>query len=254
MRFFLILALAACTRPADNITCDPGDVLCLRMHASDLGGTSGVGGTSATGGSSDLGTQTSVPSDLAMNDRSNDQTTLDLSTVVTTNNNPTGLGAACSGSCGAGQVCALSHGTRDVNICRQPCAIDGDCQQATFPGGLAPFCQGASAMTAGSCSISCNPVGASPGTNGCGAGLSCYAISDRSRPSGTVIVTDCVPPGASASGAFCNETPDCGPGQVCVNVLISQCYPLCNLADGVCPAGTTCTQFFNVSSQFGFCT
>jgi hypothetical protein len=246
MRFFLLLALAGCTRPADPIHCDPGDVLCLRVH--DLG---------------DPRAQAS-PSDLALtfNPAFDLSSTVDLgsaptsaadlssTTPVTTGNS---LGAAC-GSCAAGEVCALSHGVRDVNICRQPCQIDGDCQQATFPGGLAPFCEGATAMAQGSCSLSCNPVNATVGANGCGAGLACYAISDRTRPSGTVIISDCIPPGSGASGAFCNETTDCAPGLLCVNVLLSQCYPVCNLADGICPAGTTCTQFLTVSSQFGFCT
>jgi hypothetical protein len=263
MRVVLVVVLAGCTRPApDYINCAPNDEVCLRQH--DLGapeqmrGTTNdgttAGGTTA-GGTTAGGTTaggTTAGGTTAGGTTAGGTTAGGTTAGGTTAGGTTAgmsLGGACSGSCAAGEVCALAHGVRDVNICRQPCQIDGDCQQATFPGGLAPFCE------SGSCSISCNPVAAAEGVNGCGPGLTCYAISDRSRPSGEVVITDCVPTGNGTLGASCNATPDCAPGLVCLNfAVLTQCRQLCNLADGSgCPSTQTCGAFFNVTSLYGFC-
>jgi hypothetical protein len=265
----LAVALAGCTRPSPDY-CDPSDPSCSPLTdggrvsvltpgtsgsrgtssgARDGGGTSSGGrddgGTSAAGTSSDGGGTGSSGSDGGMGS----------ATLPT--------GAPCLGSatppsttddCVAGDVCSLSHGARDVTFCRQRCRVDGDCQQTTYPGGLAPFCEGATASSAGTCTISCAPVGATVGGHGCSAGLACYSLPDRTRsPTGVTLITDCVAPGSGQELAACSVDFDCAPGYVCVNAIFaSLCRVLCTSASD-CPTGEACNAFLNTLSSYGYC-
>jgi hypothetical protein len=243
----LLLLGTGCTRAAPGF-CDPE--LCAR--AGDLGPNDGANAITGPTAERDLagpaapvdlgGTTTTMPRDLG---------------------NPGGalpIGARCLGSanpptavdeCAPGSACTVAHGARDVQLCHQTCLLDGDCQQATFPGGAAPLCEGATSTTHGTCSISCNPVGAAAGTNGCGTGLACYLLSDHTR---SVEYTDCIAPGGGSEVADCsaNGDADCAPGLLCINVLLSICKFTC-VDDRDCTGGESCMAFFNVSSVYGYC-
>jgi hypothetical protein len=270
----LALALAGCTRPSPHtIDCQSQ---CTDPSGSGVTGTNGTGGgsTSSDGGSTTGSDGSTIgPSDGSTIGPSDGSTTgpSDGSTIgpsdggtvgsdgATTGTSSVPMGGLCLGSamppsttddCVAGDICTVSEGVRQVNLCRQTCHLDGDCKQTTFPGGVAPFCEGASATAAGACSISCDPVG----NQGCGSGLACYAVTDRTRPSGDLVITDCASPGAGVEGSDCSGhgTVDCAPSYVCVNFIVSICRVLC-LANSDCPSGESCRPFFNVSTPFGWC-
>jgi hypothetical protein len=245
----LLLLGVGCTRAAPGY-CDPQ--VCVRPN--DLGPGDGAHSISGPTEPRDLAGPM-APHDLA---DSNPTLVPDLGSVPSTMPGTIPLGGRCLGSanppstvdqCVSGAVCTVSHGARDVQLCHQSCQIDGDCQQATFPNGAAPACEGGTATTPGTCSISCNPVGAAVGKNGCGDGLSCYLLSDHTR---SLEYTDCIAPGGGGEAATCNSDLDCAPGLLCINILFSLCEYTC-INNNDCPGTESCMPFFNVSSVYGYC-
>jgi hypothetical protein len=174
-----------------------------------------------------------------------------------------------SDSCAAGDGCTTLgdyNGMRVADLCTQFCYTDTDCKQATYSGGLPPKCDiplmGTTKYKA--CTISCNPVGAALGTNGCPAGLGCDYGNDGMT--GSVFeLTDCAPFGMVDTANPCNQMhgdEDCKPGNICatVNSGSAKCYKVCRIgqAGTDCPnGGQTCQAFGGYPNgynpKFGIC-
>jgi hypothetical protein len=137
--------------------------------------------------------------------------------------------------CSDGELCVLDTlETIDYHECHQPCVKDTDCKLPTRPGGLPSVCVSLPGTNFGTCTNSCDPVGATVGTNGCAAGLACYLVDD---------FTVCGPPGGGNLGESCGVgNALCAPGLTCITSNGLGCRPLCHLGQGDCASGT-CTAF-----------
>jgi hypothetical protein len=173
-----------------------------------------------------------------------------------------GLGAYCLSSatppsttddCGAGTTCKFASGS--VGLCRQDCTADSDCTQPTFTGGLAPVCEPA----LGSCTLSCNPAGATAGTHGCPALTTCiYFLSGTST---LVEASDCRVVGTGAEGADCTASFEvCAAGLACIieSTGSHTCHKLCKLGSStLCKTGQSCKPAYSssilASPVFGIC-
>src|SRR5262249_21669019 len=141
-----------------------------------------------------------------------------------------GLGMFCALSgfddCAAPDIC-VTDGVG--HVCRQVCAVDGDCTQPPASAGptAEPRNVGRCLLTLTSstfltCTIACNPV-TKAGASGCPTGYACGYFSTSSVPE----LTDCEPTGSLAEGGDCTSA-NCGAGLVCVSTATTnRCRQVC---------------------------
>jgi hypothetical protein len=175
---------------------------------------------------------------------------------------------ATADTCAAGDGCVQYtnfDSSKHVSYCLDFCHGDGDCTQATVTGGLPAKCVGTLSNNPRYqvCSISCNPIGAADGNNGCPMGTACFYVVAGTMAA-PVETTDCGFYGTVNTATACNAMhgdEDCKPGNICATVdtgggNMTLCRKVCRIgmAGTDCAGGQSCNAFTGLNSpKFGIC-
>lgn len=166
---------------------------------------------------------------------------------VCTSNNECAPGSQCftfsATEVGCSVRTCLRFCNNDDTACSEPAAY---CNVPIECGTTPPFV---------ACSRPCDPTGS--GSVVCATGLACFVYEHET--------TDCACPGLGAAGSACTRNQGCSGEIGCAGCAAGlscvfpvggpgACRPICSLATGNCPSGTTCHAFEGSTRLlYGFC-